>query len=123
MHYAEVCLVDQSRITGMWFAGNQMKVLEIHARAFDEDFSALPVGGFYRFRQGGELHGFEGTLIHTLQTAVATDSYATYKRYSEGVRRMAPVNLRDLLDFRTKKPAISADEVESITEIRKRLVS
>jgi glutamate synthase (NADPH/NADH) large chain len=112
-----------SRISGMGLAGIESKVREIHARAFHEDVVALPVGGFYRFRQGGELHGFEGTLIHTLQTAVATDSYATYKRYAEGVRKMPPVNLRDLLDFRPKKAAISPDEVESITEIRKHLVS
>jgi glutamate synthase (NADPH) large chain len=112
-----------SRISGMGLSGIQMKLLEIHARAFSEDFTALPIGGFYRYRRGGELHGFEGTLIHTLQTAVASDSYATYKRYADGVRKMPPLNLRDLLDFKPSKPAISPDEVESITEIRKRLVS
>ncbi len=65
-----------------------------------------------------------GQLIHTLQSAVATDSYATYRRYADAVRRMPPVALRDLLDFRLDlcKP-ISVDEVESITEIRKRLIA
>src|SRR5262249_28588110 len=100
-----------SRISGIGLAGIHVKVLENHRRAFDEEVVALPVGGFYRYRRGGELHAFEGNLIHTLQTAVATDSYATYKRYAEGVRKMAPVNLRDLLDFRSKKPAIAPDEV------------
>src|SRR5258708_1341360 len=111
------------RISGMGLSGIQMKLLEIHERPFNEDSLALPVGGFYRYRRGGELHAFEGTLIHTLQTAVASDSYATYKRYSDGVRKMPPVNLRDLLDFKPRKAAISPDEVESITEIRKRLVT
>ncbi len=92
-----------SRISGIGLAGIQLKVLEIHERAFDEDVVALPVGGFYRYRQGGEPHAFEGTLIHTLQTAVATDSYATYKRYADGVRKMPPVNLRDLLDFKPRE--------------------
>ncbi len=112
-----------SRISGIGLSGIQKKVLENHVRAFDEELAALPVGGFYRFRRGGEMHGFEGTLVHTLQTAVASDSYATYKRYSDGIRKMPPLNLRDLLDFRSKNAAISPDEVESITEIRKRLVS
>jgi glutamate synthase (NADPH/NADH) large chain len=112
-----------SRISGIGLAGIQVKMLENYRRAFDEEIVSLPVGGFYRFRRGGELHAFEGNLIHTLQTAVATDSYATYKRYAEGVRKMVPVNLRDLLDFRSKKAAIAPDEVESITEIRKRLVA
>ena len=40
-----------------------------------------PVGGVYKFRQRGEVHAFEGKLIHTLQMAVATDSYETYRRW------------------------------------------
>jgi glutamate synthase (NADPH) large chain len=112
-----------SRLSGIGLAGIQQKVLEMHARAYAEDFVALPVGGFYRYRRGGEQHGFEGTLVHTLQTAVANDSYATFRRYSEGLRKLPPISLRDLLDFNPKGPAISVDEVESITEIRKRLVT
>ena len=112
-----------SRLSGLGLAGIQQKVLEIHRRAYAEDFVALPVGGFYRYRRGGEQHGFEGTLVHTLQTAVATDSYGTFKRYTEGLRKLPPINLRDLLDFKPKGSGISVDEVESITEIRKRLVA
>jgi glutamate synthase (NADPH) large chain len=112
-----------SRLSGIGLSGIQQKVLEMHARAYAEDFVALPVGGFYRYRRGGEQHGFEGTLVHTLQTAVATDSYATFRRYSEGLRKLPPINLRDLLDFKPKGAGISVDEVESITEIRKRLVT
>src|SRR5712671_4793108 len=112
-----------SRISGMGLSGIQMKLLEIHQRAFTEDFTALPIGGFYRYRRGGELHGFEGSLVHTLQNAVATDSYGAYRRYSEGLRKLPPIHLRDLLDFKPKRPAVSVDEVESITEIRKRLVA
>ena len=112
-----------SRISGIGLTGLQHRALQIHARAFDEDFVALPVGGFYRVRGNGDAHAFDGTLIHTLQQACANDSYATYRRYTEGVRRMAPVTLRDLLDFRSRRPAVSVDEVASITEIRKRLVA
>ncbi|MBI3499372.1 MAG: glutamate synthase large subunit [Proteobacteria bacterium] len=112
-----------SRISGIGLVGVQRKVEAQHARAFDEDVIALPVGGFYRYRRGGEAHAFEGSLIHTLQTAVATDSYHTYKKYAEGVRKLPAINLRDLLDFRKTSKPISIDEVESITEIRKRLVT
>ena len=82
------------------------------------------MGGIYKLRRSGEAHAFDGGLIHTLQTAVATDSYETYRRYADGVRRQKPVALRDLLDFRTDlvKP-IPVDDVESITEIRKRLIA
>ncbi|MGH7090166.1 MAG: glutamate synthase-related protein, partial [Stellaceae bacterium] len=112
-----------SRLSGLGLAGIQQKVLEINGRAYAEDFVALPVGGFYRYRRGGEQHGFEGTLVHTLQTAVGSDSYGTFKRYTEGLRKLPPINLRDLLDFKPRGAGISVDEVESITEIRKRLVA
>jgi len=112
-----------SRISGIGLAGIQLKSLEMHRRGYAEDVIALPVGGFYRYRRGGELHAFEGSLVHTLQNAVATDSYGAYRRYSEGLRKLPPIHLRDLLDFKPKRPAVSVDEVESITEIRKRLVT
>ena len=95
------------------------------AAAWNGDTTVLPVGGLYKLRRrGGESHAFDPTLIHMLQNAVATDSYQTYRRYADAVRKMPPVALRDLLDFRmdTATP-ISVDEVESITEIRKYLVA
>ena len=39
------------------------------------------------------------------------------------MRRLPPINLRDLLDFRPTAAPVAIDEVESITEIRKRLVT
>jgi glutamate synthase (NADPH/NADH) large chain len=112
-----------SKLSGIGLQGIQLKTLEAHVRAWNADFVTLPVGGFYRYRRNGEAHAFEASAIHMLQTAVAKDSYATYKRYAEAIRKQPPVNLRDLLDFTYERPPISADEVESITEIRKRLVA
>jgi glutamate synthase (NADPH/NADH) large chain len=112
-----------SRLSGIGLSGIQLAALEMHRRAYAEDVVALPVGGFYRVRRGGEQHAFEASLIHLLQSAVATDSYGAYRRYSDGVRQLPPIQLRDLLDFKPKRKPISVDEVESITEIRKRLVA
>ena len=114
----------QSRISGIGLTGIARKVLGLHAAAWDGEAGVLPVGGIYKLRRRGEVHAFDGGLIHTLQTAVATDSYATYRRYADAIRRQKPVALRDLLDFRTDGAApIPVDEVESITEIRKRLIA
>ncbi|MCG8543676.1 MAG: glutamate synthase large subunit, partial [Alphaproteobacteria bacterium] len=112
-----------SRISGIGLTGIQQKVSEIHRRAFDEDIIALPVGGFYRYRRGGEAHYWEGNLIHLMQAAVESDSYGTYLKYSAGVQALPPINLRDLLDFDPVTPPINVDEVESITQIRKTLVA
>jgi glutamate synthase (NADPH/NADH) large chain len=114
----------QSRISGIGLSGIARRVLALHRRAWDEAAVTLPVGGLYKRRLKGEAHAFDGGLIHTLQKAVETDSYQTFKRYSEAVRRLPPVALRDLLDFRAEgRTSIAIEEVESITEIRKRLVA
>ncbi len=112
-----------SRISGIGLPGIQHKVLEQHEKAYQEDVISLPVGGLYRYRASGEVHSFDGELVHMLQSAVEKDSYSLYKKYSEGMSRMAPVNLRDLLDLKSDREPISIDEVESITEIRKRFVT
>jgi glutamate synthase (NADPH/NADH) large chain len=115
----------QSRISGLGLTGIARKVLNQHAIAWDADVITLPVGGAYKLRRkGGETHAFEPTLIHMLQSACTTGSFSTYRRYADAVRKMPPVALRDLLDFRYDlSTPISVDEVESITELRKRLVA
>ena len=113
-----------SRISGIGISGLQKKILELHRRAYAEDFVALPVGGFYRYRNRGETHAWAAGLIHTLQSAVATDSYSAYKKFSEGVHAQPPSSLRDLLGFRSEgQTPIPLEEVESITAIRKRFVT
>ncbi len=114
----------QSRISGIGLTGIARKILDLHTAAWSSDVVTLPVGGLYKLRRRGEAHAFDGSLIHMLQEAVATDSFQSFRRYADAVRKMPPIALRDLLDFRTDlvKP-ITVDEVESITEIRKRLVA
>ncbi|MBN8893115.1 MAG: glutamate synthase large subunit, partial [Rhodospirillales bacterium] len=114
----------QSRISGIGLSGIARKVLDLHDAAWSRPATMLPVGGVYKLRRTGETHAFEGGLIHMLQEAVASDSFSLYRRYAEGVRKMPPIALRDLLDFRMDlRTPIPVDDVESITEIRKRLVS
>ncbi|MGH6719895.1 MAG: glutamate synthase large subunit, partial [Alphaproteobacteria bacterium] len=112
-----------SRISGIGLNGIEHKVMRLHREAWAEATRALPIGGLYRFRRGGERHAWEGPLIHLMQTAVATDSYTLFKKYTEGMRDRPPVDLRDLLDFKPDRTPVPLDEVESITEIRKRFVT
>ncbi|GBD44366.1 Glutamate synthase [NADPH] large chain [bacterium HR40] len=112
-----------TRISGIGLTGIANRVRMQHAKAFGEAEPPIDVGGFYRFRRGGERHALEARIIHQLQHAVATDSYQAYKRYAEMVYAQEPVSIRDLLDFDYKLPPVPVDEVESITEIRKRFVT
>ncbi len=112
-----------SKISGIGLAGIQKKVLEQHAKAFREDVVTLPIGGLYRYRRGGEVHSFDGNMIHLMQQAVATDSFSMYMKYSKALEDMPPINLRDLLQFRKPEQPAVLEEVESITEIRKRFIT
>jgi len=118
---AEIFPGMPSRISGIGLSGIAAKVARLHASAFDE--VALPIGGFYKSRAGGETHAHEAGLIHLLQSAVGSDSYGLYRRYADGVKALPPVSLRHLMEFREGATPIPIEEVESITEIRKRFVT
>ncbi len=120
---AEIFPGMTSRISGIGLSGIAARAARLHARAFDEEVIALPVGGFYKARIGDETHAHGAHLIHLLQSAVASDSYGTYKKYSDGVWALPPVSLRHLMDFKPAAGPIALEDVESITEIRKRFVT
>ena len=112
-----------SRISGIGFAGLEKRAAELHRRAWDPAFVALPVGGFYKARRSGEAHAFEARMIHALQHACDTGDYQTYLRFSEGMRTLPQIQLRDLLDWRSDRKALTLDDVESVNEIRKRFLT
>jgi glutamate synthase (NADPH/NADH) large chain len=113
-----------SRISGIGLPGIAHKVLELHKAAWGGNTAPLEIGGQYRLRRNGEAHAFDNNAVHLLQTAVGTNSYKAFKRYSEMVRKQKPIALRDLLDFRRDGLSpIPVDDVESITEIRKKLLA
>ncbi len=70
---AEIFPGMSSRISGIGLSGIAADVARLHARAFDEDTTVLPIGGFYKSRQDGETHAHSATLIHLLQSAVTND--------------------------------------------------
>ena len=112
-----------SRISGIGLGGISSRVARLHNRAFDLDDAVLPVGGFYRSRSSGEAHAQDAELIHLLQTAVANDSLTAFKRYSERIHAQPPFSLRHLMDFRERSESIALEDVESVTEIRRRFVT
>ncbi len=112
-----------SRISGIGLGGLQEKVLEAHTKAFGSGTVTLPVGGFYRYRHGGERHAWDAATMHALQSACQTGQYQTYRKYAERVNGGPPTWLRDLLDFKRPEARARVEDVESITSLRKRLVT
>jgi len=113
-----------SRISGIGLRGLENHVLAGHRIAWHEGKVApLPVGGYYKYRAQGEPHAWEGELIHVLQTACATGSFKQYKRFAQGVYAQAPINLRDVMDFRPDRGPVPLDWVESVSSLRKRFIA
>ena len=112
-----------AKISGEGYASLHLNARIRHEKAWDEAVATLPIGGFYRQRADGETHAYSAQLMHLLQTAVATDSYTQYLQFSRGVSDLPPVYLRDLLQFNFPDEGVPQDQVEAITEIRKRFVT
>ena len=112
-----------AKISGEGYNSLYLNATMRHDAAYDAGVVTLPIGGFYRQRHGGETHAYSAQLMHTLQSAVATDSYSTYLQFARGVRDLPPVYLRDLLEFNFPNEGVAIDSVEAITEIRKRFVT
>jgi glutamate synthase (NADPH/NADH) large chain len=112
-----------AKISGEGYASLHLNAKLRHDQAFDAGVATLPIGGFYRQRHGGETHAYSAQLMHLLQTAVATDSYSSYLQFSRGVADLPPVYLRDLLQFNFPADGVAIEQVEAITEIRKRFVT
>ena len=74
-----------TRIEGADLAAVAKESLDRHHSAFPdrvEGVATLEVGGDYQWRNGGEGHLFSPQVIHSLQKAVRTGSYETFKTYS-----------------------------------------
>jgi glutamate synthase (NADPH) large chain len=112
-----------SRISGIGLEGIARKSVELHAQAWDSAVVRLPIGGIYKARASGELHALEAAQIHQLQSAVTSGSYAGFKKYLSMLGSRAPIQVRDLLDFRSPNRPVAPEDVESINEIRRRFVT
>ncbi|HEY5434015.1 MAG TPA: glutamate synthase large subunit [Candidatus Limnocylindrales bacterium] len=82
----------------------------------------LPPGGQYKYRTDGEYHLFNPLTIHTLQKAVRTGDYGTFKDYTSLVDDQSSrlATLRGLLELRPALRPVPIDEVESVESIVRR---
>jgi glutamate synthase (NADPH) large chain len=114
-----------SRISGIGLKQIHARIWRTHQQAWNlaDHVIRLPVGGFYRYRHGGERHAYEGKLIHQLQTACATGSFKQYKAFAEAINQQEAIHVRSLLEFHSDRAPISLQEVESVHNIRKRFIA
>ena len=116
-----------TRIEGADLAAIAEETLARHRLAYTERVetaSTLTVGGDYQWRNEGEAHLFSPQVIHSLQKAVRTGNYETFKVYTGLVNNQMQqiFTLRGLLQFKPRA-AVPVEEVESVDAILKRFKS
>ena len=110
-----------SRLGGISIADLAQEVLSFHCRAFPElTVKKLENFGFVQYRPGGEYHMNSPEMAKYLHKAVATKDTDHYDLYQKYLSSRPLTALRDLLDFRSDRPSIPLEEVESVTQIVRR---
>ncbi|MCP4165417.1 MAG: glutamate synthase large subunit [Chloroflexi bacterium] len=114
-----------TRIEGIGLEEVYEEVYRRHRLAFPTyrlNGKVLPVGGDYQWRKDGERHLLNPKTVHTLQMAVRSGDYETFKEYAQMVNDQAVdlYTLRGLLELQYANEPIPLDEVESVEKIVKR---
>ena len=131
----EQALVDEyfswtpSRVGGIGLDAIEQEAVQRHAAAYDDvevpASQALPMGGFYQWRRGGEHHQWNPDTIGILQHAARTNDYNVYQKFArlsnDQSRHIA--TLRGLLEFKSDRTPVLIEEVESASQIAKRFAT
>ncbi len=87
-----------------------------HNAAFGNKIPEFVEHGFFRFRKGGELHGYSPEEFKAIQ-------FAANKKVKKNVEPTEPIYLRDLFQYKSKRDSISVNQTEPLEKILKRFGS
>ncbi|MEL6439615.1 MAG: glutamate synthase large subunit [Cyanobacteria bacterium J06621_8] len=110
-----------SRLGGLTTAELAQEIIVFHQKAFPElHRKRLENYGFVKSKKGGEYHMNSPEMSKALHKAVASKQYDHYELYKQYLQGRPATALRDLLDFKSDRPSIPIEEVESVESICKR---
>ncbi len=111
-----------SRLGGIELPEIHADVAARHAAAFRErsPSGALPIGGDYRFRAGGERHAWSPEAIVRLQRAVRDDDAVAFEAFADEV---AAASVRGMLELVPAGPQLPLADVEPAGEIVRRFAT
>lgn len=118
----ETCFTGTaSKVGGLTYEDLARDVLTWHENAYGLETEAkLDIGGFYRYRGGGEYHAFNPNVIKSIHKYVRSGEKADYDEYAAHVNNRPKTALRDILNIKSLGKAIPLEEVEPISKISKR---
>ena len=108
-----------SRISGIGIGGIEKNILRNHKEAFFTDLS--PEDNLSA--RDNQPHRWSPKAVKFIRKAALDNDYNAYKEAVKDIEDAEPITIRDMFDFvKTNKP-VPLEEVETITEIRKRFVT
>ena len=118
-----------SRVGGIGLAEIETESTLRHATAYLQPLVDggldLESGGYYQWRRGGEYHMWNPDTIATLQDAARTNSFKSYKAFSDLVdndnRRLSTI--RGLLEFKKSENPVALEDVEPAAQIVRRFAT
>jgi len=111
-----------NRIKGARFVDLEADQQQLAAEAWAARKPIQP-GGLLKYVHGGEYHAYNPDVVGTLQRAVQSGSYETYKEYSALVDNRPVSMIRDLLKVREAAQPLPLEEVEPFESILSRFDS
>ena len=111
-----------SRIEGTRFVDLQEDQVRL-ARLARLPRKSITQGGLLKYVHGEEYHAFNPDVVMSLQQAVSSGEYATYKDYARLVNERPIATLRDLLTPVPSGASVTLDEVEPVEAILRRFDS
>ena len=115
-----------SHVGGIHLGHVAIDTLRRHQVAFAAPIAAvLDVGGHYRVAKGGkgEFHAYNPQVVLTLHRFLKSGAREEFVRFMETVEKREPVSPRDLLRFKPTGQPVPLEDVEPITEIRRRFTT
>ena len=107
-----------SRIGGIDLTQIAVDSIECHQQAFSNQ--KMEVGGWYKFKRGGDHHANEPAVWRALHKVVDGGGKDAYEEYTEIVHSRPPTALRDLLTFSSDRRSVDIAKVESTESILSR---
>lgn len=122
------CFSDShALIPGLGYEDIDERLQDAHEKAFeDRGFNTifpLNIGGFYKFYNGQEYHDFGPDTIHAIHAISKSGDEKDYIKLREIINKRGLKFVRDFLEFKSDRKAISISEVEPKETIFKRFAS
>lgn len=112
-----------SRISGIGLSALKKRIQDRAKRAQEKTITLLDSGGLYSEKSDGEKHAISGDYIVQLQKSLEDRSFTQFKKATEILHSLPPMQLRDLFTFNENDENVNFEDVESITSIRKRFIT